>query len=93
MPTTAAARLIPIVESVIRKALPLGEDSWVSLRLALQDEQLRQTIEAIPPPGLASTVSALRLLDVATWMHYSRSETPVRHERQPGSADTFCPPN
>jgi hypothetical protein len=58
----------PRLESVIRKALPLGKDSWVSLRSALQDEQVRQTIEAIPPPGLASTVSILRPLDAATWM-------------------------
>ena len=49
MPTTAVARLIPTVESVIRKAVPLGDDSWVSLRSALQDEQVRQTVEGIRP--------------------------------------------
>jgi len=66
-------RLIPIVDSVIRTALPLGKDSWVSLRSALQDEQVRESIEGIRPPGLASTVSTLRLLDAATWMRYSTS--------------------
>jgi hypothetical protein len=74
-------RLIPIVDSVIRKALPLGDDSWVSLRSALQDEQVRQTIEGIcPPGGPASTVSTLRLLDAATWMRYSRSRNARRAE-------------
>ena len=84
-------RLIPIVESVIRKGVPLGDDSWVSLRSALQDEQVRQTVEAIPPPGLASTVSTQRVLDAATWCVTAGPETPGRHERQPGSAEHLLP--
>lgn len=66
-------RLIPVVDSVIRAALPLGDDSWRSLRSALQDEQVRANVENIRPPGLAPTVSTLRLLDAATWMRYSQS--------------------
>ena len=84
MPTTAVARPIPIVESVIRKAVPLGDDSWVSLRSALQDEQVRQTIEGICPPGPASTVSTLRLLDAATWMRYSRSRNARKARKAAG---------
>lgn len=66
-------RLIPIVDSVIRKNLPLGNDSWLSLRSALRDEQVRRSIEGIRPPGVVSSVSTLRLLDAATWMRYSNS--------------------
>lgn len=67
-------RLIPIVDSVIRKALPLGDDSWVSLQSALQDEHIQKSIEESRPPGIASTISTLRLLDAATWMRYSNSQ-------------------
>lgn len=66
-------RLIPVVDRVIMTALPLGDDAWISLRSALQDEQVRANIDKIRPPGLAPTVSTLRLLDAATWMRYSKS--------------------
>jgi hypothetical protein len=85
-------RLIPIVESVIRKALPLGNDSWVSLRSALQDEQVRQTIEGIRPHqgllrrSLPCDYSMLRHGCVT-----AGPEAPGRHERQPGSAEHILP--
>lgn len=66
-------RLIPIVDSVIRKALPLGQDSWESLRSALRDEHVRMSIEHVRPAGVGPNVSTLRLLDAATWMRYSNS--------------------
>lgn len=65
--------LIPIVDNAIGAGLPLGGDSWRSLYLALQDEQVRGCIEAIRPPRVDSTVSTLRLLDAATWMRDSKS--------------------
>lgn len=74
-------RLIPIVDSVIREALPLGNDSWASLQAALQDEHVRTSVEAIRPPWIASTISTLRLLDAATWMRYSNSQN-VRKARE-----------
>lgn len=77
-------RLIPIVDSVISKALPLGEDSWVSLRSALHDQQVRDSIEGVRPPGLASTVSTLRLLDAATWMRYSTSRNARKARKAAG---------
>jgi hypothetical protein len=77
-------RLIPIVDSVIRKALPLGEDSWVSLRSALHDEQVRGSIDGIRPPGVASKVSTLRLLDAATWMRYSKSRNAQKARKAAG---------
>jgi hypothetical protein len=46
---------------------------WVSIRSALQNEQVRESIEEIRPPGLAPRVSTLRLLDAATWIRYSKS--------------------
>jgi Family of unknown function (DUF6308) len=77
-------RLIPIVDSVIRKALPLGKDSWVSLRSILQDEQVRARIEEIRPEALAPTISTLRLLDAATWMRYSRSRNAQKARKAAG---------
>lgn len=74
-------RLIPIVDRVIRAALPLGDDSWESLRSVLKGRRVRDNIERIRPPGLASTVSTLRLLDAATWMRYSKSR-PAQKARE-----------
>lgn len=73
-------RLIPIVDSVVRNTFGLteGQDSWVALRAALQDRQLRNDIEALRPPGLASTVTTLRLLDAAAWMRNSGSRNAKR---------------
>jgi hypothetical protein len=74
-------RLIPIEDSVIRKALPLGKDSWASLRSALRDEHVRKYIEDIRPPGIATTISTLRLLDAATWMRHSNSRAAKKARR------------
>jgi hypothetical protein len=69
-------RLIPIIDSVVRKSYGLTEHNdpwaaWVALREALKDRQLRDEIDAIRPAGLASKASTLRLLDVAAWMRGS----------------------
>jgi hypothetical protein len=77
-------RLIPIEDSVIRQALPLGKDSWVSLRSALRDEHVRKCIEDIRPSGIASTISTLRLLDAAAWMRYSNSRAAKKARRSAG---------
>jgi len=77
-------RLIPIEDSVIRKALPLGKDSWVSLRSALRDEHVRKCIEDSRPPGIATTISTLRLLDAATWMRHSNSRAAKKARRLTG---------
>lgn len=77
-------RLIPIVDSVIRTALPLGDDSWASLQAALQDEHVRKRVEDIRPPWIASTISTLRLLDVATWMRYGKSQNARKARRLAG---------
>lgn len=73
-------RLIPIIDSVVRRSygLTAHDDSWTSLRAALADRQLRDQIEVMRPPGLASTATSLRLLDVAAWMRGSGSRTAKR---------------
>jgi hypothetical protein len=80
-------RLIPIVDSVVRNSYGLTEhdDSWVALREALKDRQLRDQIDAIrPAAGLASRVSTLRLLDVAAWMRGSGSRNAKRVRKELG---------
>lgn len=74
-------RLIPIVDSVIRNALPLGEDSWESLRSTLRDQHVRERIEDIRPPEVTSAISTLRLLDAATWMRHSNSQAAKKARR------------
>lgn len=82
-------RLIPIVDSVARKSYGLTEHddprvAWVALREALKDRQLRDQIDAIRPPGLTSTVTTLRLLDVAAWMRGSGYHEAKRVRKQVG---------
>jgi hypothetical protein len=68
--------LMPIVDSVIVDRLCLdGLDNWQALRQALTPE-LRSRIDGLGQAATdhgASPPSTLRLLDVATWMTYSRS--------------------
>jgi hypothetical protein len=68
-------RLVPIVDSVVRNALALGDDSWAELRAALQQRGLPDRIEALRPAGVTHPVSTLRLLDAAVWMHHSQSRS------------------
>lgn len=77
-------RLMPILDSVIVDRLRLdGLDKWAALRSAITPE-LRGRINGLAPAATshgASCPSTLRLLDVATWMTYSRSKQAkaVRH--------------
>lgn len=61
-----------------RLSLP-GTGLWRALRYCLQDESLRQAIEALRPRH-ARTASMLRLVDVALWMLHSES-TAARNAR------------
>lgn len=75
-------RLIPVIDSVIRDALELGDDSWAQLRHCLGDSSVRQSIEAIRPARVSvEEISTLRLLDAAVWMRSSRS-TYARYARR-----------
>lgn len=62
--------LIPIVDSVILKALPLAGSAWRDLSLALADVETRVNIEAVRG-DVPSSISTLRLLDVSVWMLHS----------------------
>lgn len=66
--------LIPIVDSVVRRALGFTDDSWTELRAALQEGKLVERIEALRPEGVGHLVSTLRLLDVAAWMRRSQGK-------------------
>jgi hypothetical protein len=78
-------RLVPIADSVIVRQLGFGDEVWAPLRAALQDSELRDSIESLRPQGLSKEhVSTLRLLDVATWMRGSRSKAAVQARRRAG---------
>jgi hypothetical protein len=68
--------LMPILDSVVIDGLRLGGmDKWLALRAALTPPlrgRIDQLAQAATDHG-ASRPSTLRLLDVATWMTYSRS--------------------
>ena len=67
--------LLPILDSVIRTQLGLGDlDAWGALRDALDDSETRAVIDGLASKldGLAPTT--LRLLDVVTWMRFSESD-------------------
>jgi hypothetical protein len=69
-------RLVPIVDSVVAKALGAERGTyWETMRHCLADPGRRQRIEDLRPPHLApSSVTTLRLLDVALWMRYSEGK-------------------
>ena len=89
-----SGRLIPIVDSVIEK----GASAWRRLvgtpRSALQDEQVRQTIEGIRPPGACFDglyPPTTRCCDMD-----ALQPVPKRRKGAEGSRvrlSTFCPPN
>jgi hypothetical protein len=77
--------LFPVLDAVIIEALALGTtDRWSVLAVAL-DEETRARVETLRP-GASSrgSPSTLRLLDVATWMRFSRSRRATRVRRELG---------
>jgi hypothetical protein len=75
-------RLMPIVDSVIRNALPLGLEPFESLGRALTDPRLRKAIEATRPVGSRmDVISTLRLMDVAVWIQLSASRAAIKARR------------
>ena len=72
-------RLVPVTGKIIvARDGPVGQ-TWRALRYCLQDESLRQAIEALRPRH-ARTASMLRLVDAALWMLHSES-TAARNAR------------
>ncbi len=78
-------RLIPVIDSVIRRALALGDQPWTELRHCLADPDVRRSIEAIRPTAASNTISTLRLLDAAVWMRHSQSRN-AKKERAKATA-------
>jgi hypothetical protein len=69
-------RLVPIVDSVVRRALPLSDQPLVllqQLRAAMCDEERRQRVRELPPEREGPAITEMRLVDAAIWMQYSRS--------------------
>jgi hypothetical protein len=80
--------LVPIVDSVIARALHLGVETWHPLALALQDDAVRQLIGALRPEHVSDQLSILRLLDVVVWMSCSRSRSAVEVQLEVGAKPT-----
>jgi hypothetical protein len=69
-------RLVPIIDSVVRRALPLSDQPLAllqQLRAAMRDEERRQRVQELRPEWEGSAVTEMRLVDAAIWMQYSRS--------------------
>lgn len=81
-------QLVPIVDSVITKALGLQDDAWLPLADTLKDPQLRRDIDALRPAHVSPQLSTLRLLDVVTWMSHSRSKSAVLVQESLGAVPT-----
>ena len=70
-------RLVPVIDSVVRRALPLEDQPLVlwQLRAALLDEERRRRIASLRPQREGPATTELRLLDAAIWMQYSRARS------------------
>jgi hypothetical protein len=69
-------RLVPIVDSVVRRALPLSDQPLVllqQLRAVMCDEERRQHVRELRPEREGPAITEMRLVDAAIWMQYSRS--------------------
>lgn len=77
-------RLLPVIDSVVRKGLPLGSEPARELRDSLSHPPRRRALEALRPDGVSHLVSTIRLLDAAVWMRYSQSRNAKRARRRAG---------
>lgn len=72
--------LIPILDSRVGDFYGIKDerdDYWIPLGGVLQNEEIREEIEELRPPGLpTSALSLLRILDIAIWMHDPTVEAP-----------------
>lgn len=74
-------KMIPVHDGVVHRFFGYPNRFWYPLRAALSEGNRHKRIDALRPPGLPGTISALRLLDVAVWMTESRSQYVVRLRR------------
>jgi hypothetical protein len=66
------ARICPISDSLVIKAVDVPGRTWDVLRCLLQDPAARAEVEALRPAE-AADASLLRILDVALWVTHSKS--------------------
>ena len=67
--------LIPVLDDVVMTNLHLPTTgAWKMLHDALADEQRRRSIDNLLPDQLSLFVPTLRILDVAVWMTFGRSQ-------------------
>lgn len=79
--------LIPITDSIIRKAVGPGQPFYAmrTIRCCFQQEPFQRAVEALRPPN-AQDVTLLRIFDVAIWMlcskgaHEARERAGVPHD-------------
>jgi hypothetical protein len=83
-------RLIPIYDSVVARVSVIGDFHWEPLRDALRRDGLQQRLELLrDDAGLPQDTSALRVLDVVTWMEgKAEGVRPTAPEERLGAALT-----
>jgi hypothetical protein len=70
-------RLVPIYDSVVGRVSGIGHSHWEPLRQALRTDDLHaRLLELHERAGLGPEVSALRVLDVVTWMEGKAAGVP-----------------
>lgn len=74
-------RLMPVIDSVIRRGLELRDNPAKALRTALSVPARRESIELLRPANVPRSISTIRLLDTAVWMRHSQSRN-ARRARQ-----------
>lgn len=66
--------MIPVVDKWTIRVLPAAKgEVWTTLRLALDDKDLRKRIEKLRPRTASSATPTLRLLDALLWIRHSES--------------------
>ncbi|MFJ9544382.1 DUF6308 family protein [Streptomyces sp. NPDC101225] len=66
-------RLLPVYDRVVRCAVGRPSSFWLALHVALREDDgalHRQLLKLRQAAGVAETVSALQVCDVAVWMNH-----------------------
>lgn len=83
-------KLLPIRDSVVNELLGIkGLSWWRALSASFGHTNITALLDNIDP-GAEHEPSALRILDVAIWMHGSRSRTARKVRREFGLPDSFA---
>lgn len=77
-------RLIPIYDSVIKRALRPDGNWWFAYQRELTDEVVGRLESLHQDLDAGSEISLLRILDVAIWMRESKSQNAIKARSQSG---------